>query len=81
MLEITIDKTKATPEEIAALEATDGYEVLISKLTKSGRQLGVSLTIKEPLPSGGAFWFTNTLDGQLSGIAGPSGSAKSLLQG
>jgi hypothetical protein len=80
MIEIIIDKTTATKEELAALEIVDGYDHMVTSLTKSGCQLGVSLMIKEPtLQNDGIYWFTNTPDGTMSCMIGHCGKGKSFL--
>ena len=78
MIEISIDKTNATPEEIAALDAMPGYEQLVSSAVNGGRKEGVLLTIKEPM-AGGSLWLQNNLSGAMQMIAGPSSSQPSVL--
>lgn len=65
MIEITLDKSKSTQEERDALETIEGYQQMVAALAKSGRRFGVSLTIIEPMPNGGEYWFANTQDGQM----------------
>lgn len=47
MIKIIIDKTKATPQEVAALESLPEYQALIGTIKISGRLLGVSLGITD----------------------------------
>jgi hypothetical protein len=71
MIEIFIDKAKATPEEISALESAKGYQQLVSEIVTKGRQLGITLTIVERVPSGAAHWMHNITEGVLQVVATP----------
>ena len=78
MIEITIDKNNATPEEIAALDAMPGYEQLVTSAAVGGRKAGVLLTIKERMV-GGSLWLQNDDSGALQMITGPSSEPKSAF--
>lgn len=49
MIRITIDKSAATPEELAALDAMEAVQSVISHIGATGRQDGIQLVVVEPL--------------------------------
>lgn len=78
MIEILIDKTKATPEELLAFEALDGYSALLSAITSKGRQMGICLTIREHALGEGTLWLQNGTNGCLSAVIEPNSEGKSM---
>lgn len=49
MIRITIDKSAATPEELAALEALPQVQAVIETVAAVGRGHGIALTVVEPV--------------------------------
>ncbi len=78
MIEITIDKSQATPAEISTLESIPGFQQAVASLVHNGRKAGVVLTIKEPSAFGPIMFFQNHEDGTLHGVViGASHKGKS----
>lgn len=49
MIRITIDKSAATPEELAALDAIEAVQAVIGHIGATGRQDGIQLVVVEPV--------------------------------